>query len=220
MHIRLFLQTEAEILVDSTEEMERIGANLRNDDCVLQMVRFILDSVWQSLPEKSLPELYSHCVEREDNVEKVLWHFMAALLASKNRNPSCLCRFVKEKSYKIDHNDLLYRLLLVQIALELASNTRSCRVFILYVVTKLAVPDRINYLPDETDIRNQNDIIPYVLRLFKRAEELNKIGPDHLLLLKGWLEKKELRKAAQMVSQPTPLVLRKSNFSLSYFHEK
>ena len=196
--------------------MERLGESISNDSFVLKVIRFILSAVWQNLPEVSLSELYSRCIDIEDdNFEKVLWHFIVALSSSKNKNPSCLCKFVQDKSYKVTDPQFLYRILLGKIALELISNSRSCKTFINHVVTVSQLRDKHNYIPEDGKVMNSNYMMSYVLELFTKLDEIGKIAPDSLDQLRIWLEKKQLRKAAQLAVKPVPLVFRKS---IGVFH--
>ena len=196
--------------------MERLGESISNDSFVLKVIRFILSAVWQNLPEVSLSELYDHCINIEDdNFEKVLWNFIVALSSSKNKNPSCLCKFVQDKCYNITDPKFLYRILLVEIALELASNSKSCKAFMLYIVTVLRIRDKHNYIPGNEKMNNSNDMMPYMLELFTKLDEIGKIAPDSLDQLRSWLEKKQLRKAAQLAVKPVPLIFRKS---IGVFH--
>jgi len=191
--------------------MERLGESVSIDSFVLKVIRFILGAVWQNLPEKPLSELYSHCIDIEDkNVEKVLWNFIVALFSTKNKNPGCLCKFVKEKSYRVADPSFLYRIRLVEIAFELASNTRSCRAFMLHVLTVSRLRNRHNYIPEDGKIKHPNDIVPYVLGIFMKLDETEKIAPHSLDELKSLLEAKQLKKAAKLAVKPIPLILRKS----------
>ena len=190
--------------------MERLGESISNDSFVLKVIRFILSAVWQNLPEVSLSELYSHCIGIEDNnFEKVLWHFIVALSSSKNKNPSCLYKFVQDKSYKVTDPKFLYRILLIKIALELASNSISCRAFILHIVNTLGL-NQLGYIPEEGSIKNPSDMVPYLLKLYMKLDETGKIAPDSFDNLRNWLNKRRLTKAAQMAVKPMPLIFRKS----------
>ncbi len=199
-------QVSDDPLTDSREKLEALGANMSPDGYELCIIRYILNPVWKNLPEQSLSDLFDTCTGREDNdLQRVLWYIVVALLVSKSRNPGALCRYLRNNHFRVDDKEVLYKIRLVEVALEIASNTSTCKTFIQHVMAAKRLLDKKNYLPEESRLKDPNDMVPYLLKLFVKLEDLTVIGPLHMEPLKEFLKKKQLNKAAQMVDKPEPL---------------
>ena len=172
----------------------------------MQLFCFILEPLFKNnMPKnKQLDELYSDDIEPLFGTEEeALAHVWFGLDAIGTRNPNSLLPLLHGINLFIAHPGVLLRKLLAKIALELCSKVDHSKKFIRSIVTTgelEGVSSVRDYMPPEERQNNHNAFIPYILKLFREAEDQLVIAEDDLSTLKRWLDDNNLRKLSTEVS--------------------
>ena len=165
---------------------------------------FILEPLFNyNLPKnKQLDELYSDVIKPRFE-EDALAHVWFGVNAIGISSPDCLLPLLQGRTLSITDQSVLLRKLLAKITLQLCSDVGRSKKFIRSIVSTgelEGVSSVRDYMPPEERQNNHNAFIPYILKLFREAEDRSAIKEDNLSKLKRWLDENHLKRLSTEVS--------------------
>lgn len=180
---------------------------MKADGVELTMLRYVLRPLFKNnLPKHyKLHELYYNTMRPHLGEEQALLHLWYGVSAIGTVDPDCLLSFCKKDStLTISNKEVLYRKVLVKVAIKLAEDVEKCKRFIETVIWSDKLDDcnsLENFMPPEHEHQNNNAFIPHILKLFEEADDQEIIKPTDLSELCGWLNTCNQRKLSRDVAE-------------------
>ena len=171
----------------------------------LEAFRFVLDPIMKLSKKKQLHELFYDEIEKKFREREGLAYLCFGLSITEVNFDSLLECLESNISVKVTDTEVSYRKLLVEIARDLATDPDTSKEFIHFVVKNhMEGTSLAKFMPPEHEHENNKVYFPYLLELFKDADDQCKIEVDNLEPLTTWLSDCKKMKLSKKVSKFSP----------------
>ena len=195
-----------------------MGANLPAEGCEMAIFRYVLQPLYGALSQdQDLKELYSNVMQPRYTNAAIL-HVWLGLEVVDTVDLSPLKKLLKLTSEPLKplimllasdikikkKEEVLCNRFLAEVAKKLASDSKNSKTFIQYVIGAEELkgnPTAAKLMPPQEKQQVTNSFLPYILRLFKIAQDQCVIRPSDFTKLREWLKECFLEEIALEVEE-------------------